>query len=409
MSELWFDRKRDRPDSPIPKGFGAVHALVIGVSSYPHLRDGTDEDQRTTNDPFNLQQLGLTATGAYSFAKWLRGEFEAPAAKLSTIRVLLSPTAGELGNNKDMQADVTSGRIRQALFADVRDEAEQWAKSFGQLPSYRDMSIFYAAGHGVQDLDRVSRVLLEDYSATEAFMENAIDVKELCLAMENVDASSQFYFIDACRPSSDATLNGYSSPHMASRPLLIRKKSSRSHRKPRGAIFSSTASEELAYEANKGGTCFSIGLLECLGRYGAEFQNNKWVVTIASLSRALQERVGLQAQNVGHEQFPQWYPLGVCRYGSPVHSYHTPITIPLTIQLNPPPTNLDITDAWLRTYDSRTTIVHGRLAAHPYHGSVEPGQYLFSLFLRNGKTPPSGVDDGFEVRVNEDCHRLLNW
>jgi hypothetical protein len=262
--------------------------------------------------------LHSTATGAFRFAQWLRDEYRPPRAVVETIRVLLSPTADELGTVPEMDNDLTTKRIHPAQFEAVSAATNAWADCFNGEAD--DVAIFYAAGHGLQVTTHLSRVLLEDYANSPAFMANSIDLDSLRENMSNVCVRRQFYFADACRTSAQVPLQNYSDDVSASRPLLVRNRVI-STQGLAGGIFYSTSHDNHAYESDRGGTCFSCGLLECLRRDAVVQGQNGVVVTISSLIPALQRQVNLRAKEVPAvtQQWPQFYPLGECILEDALH------------------------------------------------------------------------------------------
>ena len=76
--------------------FGAVtpvtHAFVVGVSDYPFLAGPQASDFGAA---FGMAGLTSAANSASTIAAWLLEEFHKPEAPLATLRVLLSPAAGE--------------------------------------------------------------------------------------------------------------------------------------------------------------------------------------------------------------------------------------------------------------------------------------------------------------------------
>ena len=72
-----------------------VHALVIGVSQYDHLAGGSGP---LTTSPLlgGIGQLSAAATSAARVATWLRDNFTYPEVNLGSVRLLASPSPGEV-------------------------------------------------------------------------------------------------------------------------------------------------------------------------------------------------------------------------------------------------------------------------------------------------------------------------
>lgn len=75
-----------------------VHALLIGVGRYPHLKDGKSKSKFPLAG--NIGQLTSPYHSVEAFSNWLRTEMNVPQAPLSSLRVLAnSPTTGLAKSN----------------------------------------------------------------------------------------------------------------------------------------------------------------------------------------------------------------------------------------------------------------------------------------------------------------------
>src|SRR4051812_36490679 len=79
---LIFDRRVELGDGP------GVHALIAGVSRYPHLLGGEGPVARQT---FGLHQIQAAAPAATRISSWLVSHSEYLPVPLATVRLLLSP------------------------------------------------------------------------------------------------------------------------------------------------------------------------------------------------------------------------------------------------------------------------------------------------------------------------------
>src|SRR4030042_794816 len=148
-----------------------THALIIGVSAYLHFEDGPAPTP--TGIEFEMEQLSAAARSASEFAAWLLKDYKCDRAPLRSLRVLLSPSAGEVIHpdiaarlNGDFSA--TLANVRTAL-AEFRNACNTNTDNVG---------IVYIAGHGVQLTKHGAIVLLHDFGAN-AFLfklEGAIDM-----------------------------------------------------------------------------------------------------------------------------------------------------------------------------------------------------------------------------------------
>src|SRR6266849_9591483 len=94
---LLFDRREDVGDSP------GTHALIVGISSYPYLRGGTDP---RAPDDFGFGQLTSPAISAFRFGQWLSERAE-PPVPLATCRMMLAPSEAELSAEPDLEHAVS--------------------------------------------------------------------------------------------------------------------------------------------------------------------------------------------------------------------------------------------------------------------------------------------------------------
>ena len=139
---LLFD---DRPALGANPG---VHALVIGVSSYPFLTDGA----HAVADPWGMGQLTSTAASAFKMFEWLERTRAKLPVPLATCRVLLSPSPQEPHLN---------GVADAATTMNVLAAANEWRND---ASSNRDnVTFFYFAGHGVQRTKEDAVMCLEDF------------------------------------------------------------------------------------------------------------------------------------------------------------------------------------------------------------------------------------------------------
>lgn len=258
----------------------ALHALVVGVSSYPYLRGGA----QAVADPWNMGQLSSTATSAFKIYEWLRkadAEQRLPVP-LGTCRLLLSPSAGETA---------LTGRVPPATIDNLIAAADAWRED-GK--THRDgMTILYFAGHGVQRTQEDAVLCLEDFRKPPAVGLNQ------CAALANIRggmapapgfldiARTQLYFIDACREHL-APLDKFE-PMSTSTvfPVVLASTDDRS-----SPIFFAAIPNRAANAVPDDQSLFSRGLIECLeGEAGVAMNATPtgevpWAVTVTSLSES---------------------------------------------------------------------------------------------------------------------------
>jgi hypothetical protein len=112
-----------------------THALVVGVSHYPHLSPNEGPVAKTYS---TLKQLPSAVLSAKAFANWLcRTPLRNPAAPLGRIELLLSPAE----QNEGVQCEAATHANLQAAFG-------RWFKTC--TSSSDNVALLYFCGHGRQ-------------------------------------------------------------------------------------------------------------------------------------------------------------------------------------------------------------------------------------------------------------------
>jgi len=140
---------------PHPDASPGTHALIIGVSDYP-FADGPNASALGAS--FELENLTTAARSASEVAAWLRNEYCNPDVPLASLRVLLSPAAGE-SIHPDIAADLSGPA--PATRAAVEAELRQFRYDCRRNP--QNAAFVYIAGHGIQLNKRGAVVLLHDF------------------------------------------------------------------------------------------------------------------------------------------------------------------------------------------------------------------------------------------------------
>ncbi|MFI5030302.1 MAG: caspase domain-containing protein [Reyranellales bacterium] len=290
-------------DNKVPAA--ATHALIIGVGDYPHLERGSGPLSAAAD---GMGQLTSPPLSALAFAEWLRTKYDNPSAPLATLALLLSEKA-------------PSGWAEPATTANVMAATEAWWERGRK--SEDDVLIFFFCGHGVSQGNEMS-LLLRDFGARAADpYANAIDFKNFRLGMGRARALRQFFFVDACRSSSD-TFAGSGEYHGA--PIIAPNLNE--FRPKKAPVFFSTLAGDAAYGRAGQMTLFTEALLDGLNGRGASKQNGPWQVFSTRLTEYL--TFVMERSGQGQVQVP------VLEGGSLMfhHSGGTP-TVPLFISCNP--------------------------------------------------------------------------
>ena len=265
----------------------ALHALIVGVSAYPHLPGG---DGPLAPDDYGMTQLTAAARSAVLVRDWLEASASRLPVALGRCRALLSPSPGEMALSESADGLATRDAISRALL--------EWREDCASDPD--NLAFFYFAGHGVQRTRTDAALLLRDFADRPGNpLANAIDVNNLVNGMAPTVkrpgmARTQLWFIDACRvfPSAFDDFERLSATEVFDVTL--------SDRDDRCApiYFGSLPGGE-AFALPDEQTIFSKALIECLdGAAGVSRPGSGvWDVTVGSLSQAL----GLVVRSINAE------------------------------------------------------------------------------------------------------------
>jgi hypothetical protein len=258
----------------------ASHAVVIGVSAYPHLVGGTGP---LTQRNERMGQLTSPTQSAREFASWLIRELHDPNKPLASVALLLSEPDEQPFRNPRTGVDHA---VQPATIANAKQALREWAAR-GQTAD--DRLILYFCGHGLANGTKAS-LLLADYGADpNDALEGAIDFSNLWLGLEAVAAREQCFFIDACRANAQTTLgaNGYMGQPIFTpniQTLVLPAPPPR-----RAPIYYSTILGEYAYGRPSLPSPFTEALIRALDGAGSDDNEGEgdWRVNTTGLKRAL--------------------------------------------------------------------------------------------------------------------------
>ncbi len=176
-------------------GMAGVHALIIGISAYPHLEDGTDPAPET----YGLGQLLSSARTAARVFNWLRTDFHYPDLPVVWALLLLSPSAEE-------RAEFDAAGLTHYDTPDyirMRLAIQRWTAAVPkQVPaSTHSRSVFFFSGHGV-GANRTPLLLPADYldpQFGDPQLENCFSARELQRWMTENPVGEHLALLDACR------------------------------------------------------------------------------------------------------------------------------------------------------------------------------------------------------------------
>ena len=273
----------------------ALHALMVGVSAYPHLLGG---DGVEAGHGYGMRQLSAPAASAVALRHWLEATSARLTVPLGSVRTLLSPSPTETATDSGLVA-----RSRGATWDDLSVAAQEWRKDCEENPD--SIALFYFAGHGVQRTRSDSVLLLSDFAdRTGNPLLRAVDVNNLFGGMAPTAARkgmarTQLWFIDACRvlPTEFAKFETLQATDVFEVEL--------SERDERCApIYFGAIPGGSAYSAGGGRTLFCRALLESLEHAGGVRKQGQgcWEVTTGSLLAGLQAEIAQINSEKGADQ-----------------------------------------------------------------------------------------------------------
>lgn len=248
-----------------------VHALVIGVSSYPKL---------AAKNLLGLEQLTCAATSAAEFANWLLEAYpEGGEIPLRSVRLLLSPSdQEETAMQRFQTADsprANQNNVEEALIA-WADDMDWCAGNF---------AVMYVAGHGVNSTGLGPHLLLEDFRDSHG-LRASLDTSSIHLNLGYFPrVSRSALFVDCCQnllPDSALKLGD---------GLALPYNSTRAETRDGSAVYFAAPRGESALGVVGGRTLFLDTLLKCLrdGQAGEPRAGREgWCVNSYSLNSALQ-------------------------------------------------------------------------------------------------------------------------
>lgn len=272
-----------------------THAFVAGISAYRHFEDGLDPTP--TGEEFGMEQLSAAARSASEFAAWMMKDYQCKRAPLKSLRVLLSPSDGEVIHPDvaallDGDFSATLGNVKTAL-VEFRNACDRHSDN---------VLIVYVAGHGVQLTKHGAIVLLNDFGAATHVnkLEGAIDMAGVHAGMNHPGtARTQFWFVDACR-QKPAIARRFETLEGA---LTLDVRNGVTEVSP---LFLAATTGKEAFARIGGVTLFNEALMWALkGGVAAgpeQGVSDSWHIPVTKLIKALPDRVKALALAEGAEQ-----------------------------------------------------------------------------------------------------------
>jgi hypothetical protein len=176
-------------------GMPGLYALIIGVSSYPHLKDGSAPAKET----FDLGQLEVSASTAAAVFDWLRWDYEHAHLPVVWCYLLLSPSKAEeqFLKSEDIihYENPTDSMLRKAI--------QLWCSYLPTQsdPAKKSRTLFFFSGHGIQS-NWDPLILPSDYLFPpdgNPILENCVNSNEMLKWMSTHPVKEHLAILDACR------------------------------------------------------------------------------------------------------------------------------------------------------------------------------------------------------------------
>lgn len=182
-----------------------LHALVIGISDYPYLANGSAlVNQRALNNG-GLGQLEVSALSAARFFEQIAKMDMLGGARIASCRLVLAPRgdpadpASEAG-----QVDtLTQGHFLPATFAQTRQALEDWADELVTAGTQlgTNVACFFFSGHGVE-VDASPAILASDVlkrTTADGGRGKALSMDPITNMVKTYNIDRGLLFVDACR------------------------------------------------------------------------------------------------------------------------------------------------------------------------------------------------------------------
>jgi hypothetical protein len=256
----------------VDDGPGAwMHALVIGIGGYDHLKDGVGD---RLPDPLrygNLGQLTSPPRSALAVVDALTSDALDWVVPLGTVDLLVSPAP----EDPDPAGD---GRQFEAATRDAIQVAfDSWWERC--KADRNNVAFFYVAGHGLEGKYQI--VLPADFGRfpgqpwLQAF--NADDTRK---ALSANGAQTQLFFVDACR---EVTTSNVEVPDPAATPL--RPWTMRQRDKSIYTLaVSATSRNQKAYGEVRQPSYFARALVSGLAGGAGTKSDGEWWITTGKLA-----------------------------------------------------------------------------------------------------------------------------
>lgn len=265
-----------------------AHAFIVGVGHYPYCNaEWVDSHFESGRIKAVLRDVATPLTtaplSAISFAEWLANDPQPFGIPIGTLEVLVSADTPQ-----KVKVGTTDFPVERASFESLGRSCLSWYKRCNR---YRgNISIFFWCGHGWAGWADEGRfeLLADDIGEDpDQPFNNVVDFAMTYLRMYSCQASTQCFFIDACRTFPDGMdflTQNYS------RPLI----NVTGFEDPKGAgkdrpVWSSVAHGMESITPPHASSVFTEAVVKVLQGLGADGRSGTWRIETELLKRKLSD------------------------------------------------------------------------------------------------------------------------
>lgn len=275
------------------QGRPGLHALIAGVSAYPHLPVASKHNRDDAEAPhYGLRKLASPALSAYRLARALMLWNSTLTVPLATIRLLLTASPEE-----KLFSCATAQRAVPATLENFARQASAWRDD---CAAHKDnMTFFYFGGHGLQRYLQDQVLLLEGFGdGFGAPLNHGVESSRLLRGMVPCNrfpemGRRQLFLFDACRITPLAKITRDIERVGDIWPVYDTEKDDRDC-----AILYASSPGESSY-SNKGRpTVFSRAFIDSVNRFAAEKvrhssqgETRPWKISAPGLASAVAELI----------------------------------------------------------------------------------------------------------------------
>lgn len=303
---LIFDARN--PNEP------GVHAILIGVGSYPYMRPNHPLGQFAPEA--GLEDLESPLHSVEAFAAWLRTDLDIPGTPLRSLRVLgSSPT-----RTSTFPVGVTT-------FANIQREVRAWFDDVDTNAG--NLAVFYFIGHGLA-AGAKQALLAEDFgSDRHAPFDLSLDPDQFASAVRKAKAQRQLFLIDAC--SREVPL-GHDYEAVNPRPIIQAEKHANLPL-VKQSFLRASAFGTRAFGRRNGPSLFMEAFLKAMrGGAAVNVGGGRWVVQTDMLRTVLSRLIEQSPDGQGQE-----VSFGGINLSSILHFHQLPgePLVPVEVTCNP--------------------------------------------------------------------------